>query len=53
MAKGELAKNYNIAYSTLRKWELKYWNRDQGLRKSLRIEESKQLLLNEQKREMN
>ena len=37
MPKSKLAKIYQIAYSTLRKWELKYWKGDRGLRKSSRI----------------
>lgn len=46
MAKSKLAKSYKIACSTLRKWELKYWNGDKGMRKSSRIEGSKQLRAN-------
>ena len=37
MAKSKLAKSYKIACSTLRKWELKYWNGDKGMRKSSRM----------------
>lgn len=33
MSKSKLARVYNIAYSTLRKWELKYWKDDRGKKK--------------------